>query len=62
MAILQNQEAEKKYFNGNNDRVFRKSQCDSCCHHTEVVKMITLFVQQRGEKVQVAKLITINLN
>lgn len=50
----------KKHFNGNHDRVLLKSQCDSCCHHTEVVRTIMLFVQQgEAKKVQVAKVIII---
>lgn len=63
MGIVQDQEAERKHFNGNNDRVLLKSQHDSCCHHAEVVRMIKLLCAiEWGKKVQVAKVITINLN
>lgn len=63
MDIVQDQEAERKHFNGNSDRVLLTSQNDSCCHHTEVVKKIQLFCAiEWGTKFQVAKVISIYLN
>lgn len=49
MDILQDQGAERKHFNGNNERVLLKSQHDSC-HHTEVVKKIKLHCATERQK------------